>query len=155
MSRRPLVNIFAPWIAVTTLWLWLFIHLQVEWSLNPQYNYGWAVPFLALLMFWFRWPRRPEPDVENHSMAGWAAWIVLTLLFPIRVVEEANPDWRLLSWVLAICVIDFSLLTLYRAGGRSWLKHFAFPVFFPLAAVPWPVQLENFVVQTMMRAVAS
>ena len=30
----------------------------------------------------------------------------------------------------------------------------ALPVFFPLAAVPWPVQLESFVVQTMMRAVA-
>jgi exosortase len=156
MSRRPLVNIFAPWIAAAALWLWLFVHLQVEWSLNPQYNYGWAVPFLALLMFWFRWQRRPGPDLRarNHAMAGWAAWIVLALLFPIRVVEEANPDWRLLSWALAICAVDFSLLTLYRAGGRSWLKHFAFPVFFPLAAVPWPVQLENFVVQAMMRAVA-
>jgi len=154
MSRRPLVNIFAPWIAVMALWLWLFFHLQVEWSLNPQYNYGWAVPFLALLMFWFRWQRRPAPDAGNHPMARWAGWIVLALLFPIRVVEEANPDWRLLSWLFALCVVDFSLLTLYRTGGRSWLKHFAFPVFFPLAAVPWPVQLENFVVQTMMRAVA-
>ncbi len=53
MSRRPLVKIFAPWIAGAALWLWLFAHLQIEWSLNPQYNYGWAVPFLALLMFWF------------------------------------------------------------------------------------------------------
>jgi exosortase len=156
MSRRPLVNIFASWIAAAALWLWLFVHLQVEWSLNPQYNYGWAVPFLALLMFWFRWQRRPEPDLRarNYPIAGWAAAIVLALLFPIRVVEEANPDWRLLSWLLAMFVIDFSLLTLYRAGGRNWLKHFLFPVFFPLAAVPWPVQFENFVVQTMMRAVA-
>src|SRR5205085_1552998 len=48
MSRRPLVNIFAPWIAVAAVWLWLFSHLHIEWSLNPQYNYGWAIPFLAL-----------------------------------------------------------------------------------------------------------
>jgi exosortase len=154
MSRRPLVPIFAPWIAVMALWLWLFFHLQVEWSLNPQYNYGWAVPFLALLMFWFRWQRRPEPDVGPHPLARWAAWIVLALLFPIRIVEEANPDWRLLSWALALCVVGFSLLRLYRAGGRSWLKRFEFPVCFPLAAVPWPVPLENFFVQNMMRAVA-
>src|SRR5438067_4769458 len=156
MWRRPLVNIFAPWIVVAALWLWLFSHLQVEWSLNPQYNYGWAVPFLALLMFWFRWQRRPgpHPGLRNDSMAKVSMWFVLALLFPIRVIEEANPDWRLLSWLLAICVIDFSLLSLFRTGGRGWLKHFAFPVFFPLAAVPWPVQLENFVVQTMMRAVA-
>jgi exosortase len=56
---------------------------------------------------------------------------------------------------LALCVVAFSLLALYRAGGRNWLKHFAFPVCFPLAAVPWPVQIENLVVQTLMRAVAS
>jgi len=156
MSRRPLVNIFAPWIAVMALWLWLFFHLQVEWSLNPQYNYGWAVPFLALLMFWFRWQRRPPPHpaLRRNAIAKWFAGLVLLLLFLLRIVEEANPDWRLLSWLLALCVIDFSLLTLFRGGGRDWLKHFAFPVFFPLAAVPWPVQFENFVVQTMMRAVA-
>ncbi len=92
--------------------------------------------------------------MRKHSVTGWAAGIVLALLFPIRVVEEANPDWRLLSWLLALCVIDFSLISLYWAGGRSWLKRFAFPVCFPLAAVPWPVPLENFVVQSMMRAVA-
>jgi len=157
MSRQPLANIFAPWIAAAALWLWLFVHLQVEWLLNPQYNYGWAVPFLALLMFWFRWQRRPgpHPGARNSSIAKWPAGLVLVLLLPIRVIEEANPDWRLLSWLLALCAVDFSLLSLFRAGGRSWLKHFAFPVFFPLAAVPWPVQFENFVVQTMMRAVAS
>jgi exosortase len=156
MSRRPLLSKFAPWIAAAALWLWLFIHLQVEWSLNSQYNYGWAVPFLGLLMFWFRWRRRPAPHLgdRNNSIAKWPAGVVLLLLFPLRIVEEANPDWRLLSWLLALCVVDFSLLTLFRAGGRDWLKHFAFPVFFSLTAVPWPVPIENFVVQTMMRAVA-
>jgi len=156
MSRRPLVNIFAPWIAVAALWLWLFSHLHVEWSLNPQYNYGWAVPFLALLLFYFRWQRRPAPDIgaRNNMMIKLGVALDLVLLFPIRVIEEANPDWRLLSWVLALCIVDFSLLSLFRAGGARWLKHFAFPVCLPLAAVPWPVQFENSIVQTMMRAVA-
>src|SRR6266513_1610079 len=120
MSRLPLVNIFVPWIAAAALWLWLFFHLQVEWSLNPQYNYGWAVPFLALLMFWFRWQRRPNPDPRPASLGKWAAWLILALLLPLRVVEEANPDWRLLSWVLALSVVAFSLLSLARAGGRNW-----------------------------------
>jgi len=156
MSQRPLLSNFAPWIAAAVLWLWLFSHLQVEWSLNPQYNYGWGVPFLGLLMFWFRWQRRPPPHpaLRKNAIADWFAGLVLLLLFPLRIIEEANPDWRLLSWLLALCVIDFSLLTLFRAGGHDWLKHLAFPVFFPFAAVPWPVQVENFVVQTLMRAVA-
>jgi exosortase len=157
MARLPLGRTLSIWIATAILWLWLFFHLQVEWTLNPQYNYGWGVPFLALLMFWFRWTRRPvaSPSTGNRSKARWGAWIILPLLLPIRVVEESNPDWRLLSWLLALCVVGFSLLTLLGTGGPGWVRHFAFPVCFPLAAVPWPVQFENVVVQTMMRAVAS
>ena len=157
MSRRPFVNIFASWFGVAALWLWLFFHLQVEWSLNPQYNYGWTVPFLALLILWFRWQRRPDPNPgdQHLAVAGCVEWILLAFLFPIRVVQEANPDWRFLSWFLALSVVVFSLLSIYRVGGSGWLKHFAFPVCLPLAGVPWPVQFENFIVQTMMRAVAS
>lgn len=144
-------------IVLGMLWLWLFFHLHVEWSLNAQYNYGWAVPFLGLLLFYFRWQRRPAPDPRGRGnrTAVTGMWLLLILLLPIRVIEEANPDWRLLSWVLALSVVTFSLLLLYRAGGMGWLRHFAFPICFPLAAVPWPVQLENAVVQTMMRGVAS
>jgi len=146
----------SPWLVPGLLWLWLFDHLRVEWTLNPQYNYAWGVPFLALLLFYFRWQRRPGPGLgaQNNAMITVSMAFTLALLFPIRVIEEANPDWRLLSWVLALCVIDFSLLSLFRAGGARWLTHFAFPICFPLTAVPWPVQFENFVVQTMMHAVA-
>ncbi|HKP03050.1 MAG TPA: exosortase/archaeosortase family protein [Chthoniobacterales bacterium] len=145
-----------PWIVPGVLWFWLFFHLRAEWTLNPQYNYGWAVPFLALLLFYFRWQRRPDPDPagRQHRWPATGIWLLLVILFPIRVIEEANPDWRLLSWILAFDVIAISLLSVFRAGGKSWLKHFAFPVCLPLAAVPWPVQFENLVVQGMMRAVA-
>jgi exosortase/archaeosortase family protein len=138
------------------LWLCLFVHLRVEWSLNPQYNYGWAVPFLSLLLFYFRWQRRPESDTAFRERA-WpivGIGLLLALLFPIRIIEEANPDWRLLSWILALEVIAVSFLSLARLGGKTWLGHFAFPVCLPLAAVPWPVQFENLIVQGMMRAVA-
>src|SRR3954471_10561124 len=156
MWRRPQLHDLAPWLVAGVLWLWLFWHLHVEWSLNPQYGYGWAVPFLATLLFYFRWQRRPEPEIAggNNVLISLGIALALMLLFPVRVVEEANPDWRLVSWVLAFCVIAVSLLSLLRAGGPRWLTHFAFPICFPLTAVPWPVQFENFVVQTMMRAVA-
>jgi len=157
MSRLPLPSQLTAALVPAALWLWLFFHLHVEWSLNSQYNYGWAVPFLGLFLFCFRGQRRPspEPPVRGRRAALGAMGFLLTLLFPIRVIEEANPDWRLLSWILALSVVAFSLLALYRAGGRAWLAHFAFPVSFPLAAVPWPVQFENAIVQTMMRGVAS
>ena len=144
-------------IMLGLLWLWLFLHLHSEWTLNSQYNYGWAAPFLGCLLFYFRWQRRPAPDERDrrNRAAISGMWLLLVLLLPIRVIEEANPDWRLLSWVLALSVVALSLLSLYQTGGMAWLRHFAFPVCFPLPAVPWPVQLENVVVQTMMRGVAS
>jgi exosortase len=144
------------WILPALLWLWLFAHLSWEWTLNSQYNYGWAVPFLGALFLYTRWQRRPAPNVHGRGvvMAKAGMLTVLLLLLPIRVIEEANPDWRLLSWFLALCVIDFSLLSVFRAGGANWLRHFAFPILFSLAAVPWPVRFENLVVQSMTQAVA-
>ena len=38
-------------------------------------------------------------------------------------------------------------------GGRGWVRHFAFPVCFPLVAVPWLVQFENVVIQGLAGAV--
>ena len=80
---------------------------------------------------------------------------MLAILLPVRVIAEANRDWRLLSWVLALIVVGYSLTFLWRLGGRPWLTHFAFPVCFPLIAVPWLVQPENIIVQTLARAVAA
>src|SRR3954468_22472430 len=131
------------------LWLWLFAHLQAEWTLNSQYNYGWCVPFLGALIFYFRWRSAPAPVGLGKKSARpkIAIWILLLMLLPIRVVEDANPDWRFLSWVLALDVVGVSLLWIYLAGGVAWLRHFAFAFSFPLVAVPWPVRFENIVVQ--------
>ncbi|MEY2564281.1 MAG: hypothetical protein QOH88_2474 [Verrucomicrobiota bacterium] len=148
-------RVWLGWIVPALLWLWLFFHLHYEWMLNSRYNYGWGVPFLGLVLFYFRWRGRPEPE-RNPSTTGGiiASGLILVSLLPVRVIEEANPDWRLLSWTLALAVVVFSLLALARAGGRGWAAHFAFPVCFSLVAVPWPVQFENNVVQAMTRAVA-
>jgi exosortase len=151
MSSR----VWLGWIIPALLWLWLFFHLHYEWMLNSRYNYGWGVPFLALVLFYLRWPHRPEPKGKTSSTGGIiASCLILLGLLPLRVIEEANPEWRLLSWTLALAVVAFSLLALGRAGGRRWAAHFAFPVCFPLVAVPWPVPLENTIVQAMTRAVA-
>lgn len=137
------------------LWLWLCWHLHDEWSLNPQYNYGWGVPFLAAFLFYLRWQDRPAPSpLRRRIWPMTVDWSLLALFLPIRVIEEANPDWRLLSWAFAVAVVSYSLGCLLRAGGRAWLGHFAFPVCFPLVAVPWPVRIENLVVQSLTRAVA-
>jgi len=138
------------------LWFELINFLKAEWWLNPQYNYGLIVPLLSLYLFWRRWLSRPTP------MAATAAWLAIILLIvgavlflPIRFLVDANPDWRLLSWLLALIVVTSSLSFLYLIGGRAYLRHFAFPFLFFLVAVPWPVRIEQVVIQDLMRIVTA
>jgi exosortase len=151
-----LPNRAVEWLVPGVLWLWLFYRLHDEWTLNTQYNFGWAVPFLAALIFFLRWQRRPDPDPQRaRASLAWGLWLIFAALLPLRIIEEANPDWRLLGWILALLVVSVTLVSLARVGGRAWVRHFAFPVCFPLVAVPWPVRLENFIVQNLMGVVTA
>jgi exosortase len=142
--------------AVLAVWYVPINQLRVEWSINPQYAYGWVVPLLALYLFGERWKDRPaaRPGRSRWGHLALAGGIAL-LLFPARLVEEAAPDWRLVSWALALAVVALSLEAIFFAGGKPWLRHFAFPVCFFLVAVPWPVPFEHALVQQLMRWVAS
>jgi exosortase len=138
------------------LWFEVINQLKSEWSLNPQYGYGWSVPFLALYLIWKRWRERPSPTPPDSRTFTLIVTIFCAFLFfPIRFVAEANPDWRLLSWTLALIAGIISLCFLFLAGGRSWVRHFAFPFLFFLVAVPWPTQIEQIVIQNLMRAVTA
>jgi len=134
----------------------LALQLGPEWSFNPQYSYAWSVPFLALYLLWQRWLQRPAPlPPPSRIFAGALVSLCAALVLPIRFVAQSNADWRLLDWAMAIAVLLVSLGVIFLAGGRPWLRHFAFPVCFLLAAVPWPVRLEQIIIQELMRAVSA
>jgi exosortase len=142
--------------ALTLLWLEVVRHLKPEWSFNPQYSYGWTVPLLAIFLLWQRWPFRPEPSFPvSDKFPIILIFVFGFLLFPIRFVAEANPDWRLLSWALAVSAVTICFCVLFIAGGRAWVHYFAFPLLFFLVAVPWPVQFEQVVIQSLMRCVTA
>ena len=137
-------------------WFELINQLKAEWWLNPQYNYGLIVPLLALYLFWKRWRNRPIPAPPAATAFPISLILFCAALFlPIRFLAEANPDWRLLSWSLALIVVAISLSFVYLIGGRAWLRHFPFPILFFLVAVPWPVRIEQVVIQDLMRIVAA
>jgi exosortase len=158
----------------------------VEWSVNPQYHYGYAVPFLSLYLLWnakhepggagreARCGRREAQDTKRKAAAVAALLLALAWL-PTRLIEEANPEWRLVSWALALEVIG---LTIYVAqhsplypllsslssprSRRSTLNVPSalrsptwFPAAFFLVAVPWPTFLEFPFIQGLTRANAS
>jgi len=143
-------------IFLAFVWFEVINQLRSEWSLNPQYGYGWSVPFLGAYLIWKRWRERPVPSPPQS--ATWPLLLVALaafLFFPIRLVAEANPDWRLLSWSLSLLAVAISISFIFHAGGGSWVRHFAFPFFFFLVAVPWPTHVEQIVIQNLMRAVTA
>jgi exosortase len=140
--------------AVAALGWFLCRQLSVEWRINPQYSYGWVVPFLGVYLFAERWRTRPSAAQAHRSFA-FLFLVLLIFLLPLRVVQEANPDWRLVLWVAGFVVIGIFWVGLAAIGGRSWLRHFGFATAFILLAVPWPTPVENALVQSLMRAVAA
>ena len=70
------------------------------------------------------------------------------------LVEQPNPDWRLLSRLLTLEIVILSLCAIYFVGGTSWLKHFGFSICFILLSVPWPGTIENFIIQGLTQTAA-
>ncbi len=142
-------------VALAACWLMFFDELRGEWEINAQYNYGWLVPLLGLTLLYLRWPERPAlaPPVTSRSTA-WIACGLLFLLLPLRVIYEANPEWRMLYWAHGFVVLGLSFCLLHRLGGWAWARFFAPPLVFMLIAVPWPMELETAMIQGLMRFVA-
>ena len=188
-------------------WLWFVLigNLCVEWTYNPQYGYGWAVPFLCLFLLvrnlkrsqvsgfssqvsslipCFSGPVKSEataPASPPSSAIRHPSSVIcrltsdlrpLTSVFlaflaffylPTRLVQIANPDWRLVSWALALETIGITYCLL--SGLRSQVSSLAFPVsglkfqvsslrfplLFFLVSVPWPTLIEYPLIQTLTR----
>ena len=137
------------------LWLFAINQLRLEWSINPQYTYGWTVPFLALYLGLERWKDRPSPEAPAGRGFLFAALPLVLALLPIRLIQESAPDWRLIGWAVGGACVAISFVALYSFGGRPWLRHFWFPVAFFLVAVAWPAPFENSMIQWLMRTVTT
>lgn len=142
-------------------WLWFVLldHLHVEWTVNPQYGYGWAVLFLCAFLVWKNF--NPESRNQNPAVRGFDlpasvcffSFALLALLYPpTRLLQDANPEWRLVSWALATEVVGLTLLLVYFVFGAHGLQRLAFPILFFLVAVPWPTLVEGPLIQGLTRA---
>jgi exosortase len=149
---REAVAVLLP-LALWALAIW---HFASEWSLNAQYRYGWAVPFLALYLLSLRFPTRPAGGKALPArLAGWALAALSLLAAAALPFREANPEWRLLGWLFAGTALGATFLLLARAGGWPWVRHFAFPLLFFLTAVPWPRPQETALMNHLMHGNAA
>jgi exosortase len=124
------------------------------WNENANYGYGWGVPFLAAYLVHERWRCRPAPTLGSGRgrlslvlvIGGWAL-----VCLALRLVLETEPASRPLLWLAASWFAGAALAWAGLLGGSSWVRHFAFPVLFLLAGVPWIFRCELLLVQGLMR----
>ncbi|MEA3212780.1 MAG: hypothetical protein QOE70_5837 [Chthoniobacter sp.] len=154
-STRP-ARWAGTWILFGALWLILINQLRVDWEINPQYSYGWLVPFLTAYLFWVRWPSRPalEPSARWLPLGLLSIAVALAFL-PTRVIREATPDWSVVSWALALETVALTLAAIAWMGGGKALRHFAWPIGFFLVGVVWPVRFETALTQGLMQQIAA
>ncbi len=60
----------------------------------------------------------------------------------LRLVQVANPDWRLLSWLSSVSTLVALALLLLWIGGPAVLRRCWFALAFFLTGLPWPTWLE-------------
>src|SRR2546423_3320277 len=96
-----------------------------------------------------------EPGSERIKVVAIGiAMAALLILFPLRLFEVANPDWRPLGWAHTTVVVLLTFLVIWAAGGMAWVRHFAFPICFFFVPVPWISAIEQPIVEGLMRVVA-
>lgn len=142
-----------PALVIAVAWCAVIRILWTDWIIDPQYSYGILVPLLVIGLLLKRWENRPEPSrLSRLAELGimiplFGAILLIMIVIPMA---QANPDWRPLggSAVLAVVVLSLCFVTLM--GGKSWLRHFAFPICFFLIAAPWPRNFEQGVMSPLM-----
>jgi exosortase len=144
-----------PFAVFGALWYLLIRQLSAFWTLDAQYSFGWLALVIAVYLFFINWITRPAPGPVRSRCAIRIFWIAALAFLPTWLVEQPNPDWRLICWLLTLEIVLLSLCGIYFIGGKSWLKHFAFSVCFILWAVPWPGTVENFIIQGLTQAATS
>jgi exosortase len=141
-------------LAIGYLWFHLINNLRLEWTTNPQYGYGWMVPFLCLGLAMRRWSFFSEDGGQKSAASSKCSVVLLFALLaffylPTRLIEAATPEWRPIQWLLGIEVIGLTLCAVYLGKGRRWLRQLVFPIAFFFVAIPWPSPVETPIIQTL------
>ena len=137
-------------------WAGMVSKLTTDWSTNPQYEFGVFVPVFILYLLGRRWGSRPDRSISRNVVLMTAiGLLIMLLLLPLRIVQEANPDWRPFNWFHAAIVVSFSLIPIAIVGGSAWVRHFFGPFLLIFSALPWPLATEQAVLQALSGAVTT
>jgi exosortase len=137
---------------VVLAWIWIWRYLALEWSANEQYQFGFAVPLLGIYLGFQRWPDRLPCGRQTGSILYLAA---LPILFTAELLRLTDPFWRLTGAVLMTGATLLTIGCLCQLGGWVLVEKMIFPLAFLWVALPWPMPLENLVIQALSLKITS
>jgi exosortase len=144
-------------LVLLTWWGVFFSQLYFEWNNNPQYAYGWCVPWVAAFLFYLRLRELPAaalPKAPGHTLtlAGLAG--LLLCFCCLYLIFETHIDWRLVIWLQAAVAVGATwLLAQYwtcHPKPQHWL---AGVVAVCCLGVPWPTVMEMWTIHTLLKGV--
>ncbi len=142
------------------LWAWAVAINAFFWETDPNYSYGWVVPFLLVFYLWKRLGTQPEafwvsaPTGARRRLSPWLLAVPALALFPIEVYRVEYHQSGIVLWVINLATVALTLASAWWLGGRRLLLQVAFPVLFFLTSVPWPAKIAVPVQQGLMTNVA-
>ena len=124
-------------LAVGGCWALAIWQVQTEWSLNPQYAYGWITAPLALFLLWRDCRVELSHGTGNYRILWIVGLPVVLSFFPLWLIRGANPDWRLINWLFFFASSAITLAWFYSCGGWARVRLLVFPMLFLFTAIPW------------------
>jgi exosortase len=143
-------------VTLIACWFWTFSQLSLAWSAFPNYEFGYFVPWIAILLAWRRiqdspgsLDRVPSTRLCNPLLAGSGILLAWGILLFAELVRQFDPHWRMVGWLMMVSVTLLTGIALWLRGGNKLLGVLAFPLAFTWSAVPWPTKLEEMVTLTL------
>lgn len=142
---------------IAALWVPAMLAASYAWQHGDYYDYGWVVPPAALLLLVRRWretgggPLRPVP--VNRMVA--AGLLLLPVLLVLRILNHADPSWRLPVVLLGLTAAAASHLVLAATRGWSVSARFGLITILLLSAMPWPSVVERTIVHSLTAGVVA
>lgn len=135
----PAKESLAGWITIGGAWILTISQLQGQWNLNPQYTYGWLTLPLAIFLLWRESEQDPEPvgNVQGKGLFGLVCIPCILAYLPLWMIQGANPEWRMLNWLMFLPAAILTATWFYSTGGTQSLGRVAFPLFFISTSIPW------------------
>ncbi len=150
---RSISSFWPDFLLLAVIWLPILEILSLEWRYNEQYYFGFFVPIFTIYLIYNR--LNENFRTSTFRLPYPILWFCLVLFIPLQIIETANPDWRLIYYLITILGCIVTLLVLVKQGGVPFALYLTPPLMMILFAVAWPINLETRVTLELMQVVAT